>query len=344
MIALNNISKHYQQGDTIFHALDDINLTIERGSITGIIGHSGAGKSTLLRCINGLERPTQGQVHVDGKDILALSADELRHMRQRIGMIFQQFHLLSSRDVFSNIAFSLEIIGKKKHEMNAIIEPLLSLTGLTEKRHARVDQLSGGQRQRVAIARALATNPSILLCDEATSALDPKTTQSILNLLKEIHQRLGITIVLITHDMQVIKQIAQYVVVMDKGKIVESGHAIDIFGRPKMQQTKALVHETFHDTMPEYLQQRLSAVPQHDQHTVLHCTFFGDSAEKPLIAQISTDFGVLTSILEAHLETIQNKRLGFMVVELLTTSQEKIQHIVEFLTAHHVNVEVIGYV
>jgi len=344
MIVLNSVSKHFQQGNKTFCALDDINLTVEPGSIAGIIGHSGAGKSTLLRCINCLERPDSGQIRVDNSDMLALSASELRKMRQRIGMIFQQFHLLSSRDVFSNIAFSLEIIGKSKKEIHSIIEPLLSLTGLTEKRHAHVDQLSGGQRQRVAIARALATNPSILLCDEATSALDPQTTKSILNLLKEIHQRLGITIVLITHDMQVIKQIAQQVVVMDGGKIVESGHAIEIFGRPKTAATKALIHETFHDTMPEHLQQRLSSVPKENSHTVLHCTFFGESAEKPLIAQISTDFGVLTSILEAHLETIQNKRLGFMVVELQTTDQEKIQKIMQFLTNNQVNVEVIGYV
>jgi len=345
MIVLNNVSKYYQQGSSSFCALDAINLSVEPGSITGIIGHSGAGKSTLLRCINCLERPSTGQIFVAGEDMLALSKADLRKMRQQIGMIFQQFHLLSSRDVYQNIAFSLEIIGKDKKTIQATIEPLLELTGLTDKRHAHVDQLSGGQRQRVAIARALATHPSILLCDEATSALDPQTTQSILHLLKEINQRLNITIVLITHDMQVIKQVAQQVIVMDKGRIVESGQAIAVFGHATAPATQALIHETFHDTMPDYLQLRLSPTLQPDkQHVLLHCIFVGESAEKPLIAQISAQYGVSTNILEAHLETIQATRLGFMVLELQTANAALIQQILQFLQLHQVKVEVLGYV
>ena len=241
MIRLEHITKTFQTKETNLHAVNDVSLTIEKGDIYGIIGFSGAGKSTLVRCINLLEVPSKGQVLIGGTNLLELTEEQLRKERQKIGMIFQHFNLLSQRSVLDNVTFPLEIIGKKKSEAGIKARELLKLVGLEEKESAYPAQLSGGQKQRVAIARALATDPDILLCDEATSALDPMTTSNILSLLKEINEKLGLTIVIITHQMEVVKQICHKVAIMEAGKVVEEGRVQTVFSNPKSEVAKNLL-------------------------------------------------------------------------------------------------------
>ena len=241
MIRLEHITKTFQTKETNLHAVNDVSLTIEQGDIYGIIGFSGAGKSTLVRCINLLEVPSQGKVWIRDTNLLELTEEELRKQRQKIGMIFQHFNLLSQRSVLDNVTFPLEIIGKKKNEAKEKARELLKLVGLEEKEKAYPAQLSGGQKQRVAIARALATDPDILLCDEATSALDPMTTANILTLLKEINEKLGLTIVIITHQMEVVKQICHKVAIMEEGKVVEEGQVQTVFSTPKSEVAKKLL-------------------------------------------------------------------------------------------------------
>ena len=241
MIRLEHITKTFQTKETNLHAVNDVSLTIEKGDIYGIIGFSGAGKSTLVRCINLLEVPGKGQVLIGGTNLLELTEEQLRKERQKIGMIFQHFNLLSQRSVLDNVTFPLEIIGKKKSEARGKARELLKLVGLEEKENAYPAQLSGGQKQRVAIARALATDPDIILCDEATSALDPMTTATILSLLKEINEKLGLTIVIITHQMEVVKQICHKVAIMEAGKVVEEGSVPTVFSNPKSEVAKNLL-------------------------------------------------------------------------------------------------------
>lgn len=244
MIQLIDVSKTFTIDKTPIHAVKDVNLTINQGEIFGVIGYSGAGKSTLVRCINLLERPTKGQVLIDGVDLLQLKEKELRLHRQKIGMIFQQFNLFSSRTVFENVAFPLRYRGISKEKIKEKVLSLLDLVGIGDKHRAYPSQLSGGQKQRVAIARALATDPSILLCDEATSALDPQTTKSILKLLRDVNRKLGITIVIITHEMSVIKEICHRVAVMEEGNVVELNDVISIFTNPQAQITKDFINST----------------------------------------------------------------------------------------------------
>src|SRR5579859_3251829 len=255
MIEIEGLQKSFVRGKDAQTAatavLQDLSLSVKKGEIFGIIGRSGAGKSTLIRCINMLERPTAGRVTIDGQDITALSGASLRDARRRIGMIFQHFNLLSSRTVFDNVAFPLELHGMSKAQIEQEVLPLLELVGLSEKRTAYPSQLSGGQKQRVAIARALASKPAVLLCDEATSALDPETTQSILALLKDINQKLDLTILLITHEMPVIKAICDKVAVLDKGVVVEQGPVFDIFTAPKAPVTKLMVHDLIDRDLPD---------------------------------------------------------------------------------------------
>ena len=239
MIYLKNICKTFiDDNKKEVHAVNDVSLTINDGDIFGIIGFSGAGKSTLVRCINLLERPTSGTVEVDGKDLTKLSEKELRESRKKIGMIFQHFNLFPSRTIFGNVAFPLQGSGLSKEEIAAKVRNLLELVGISEKENAYPSQLSGGQKQRVAIARALANDPDILLCDEATSALDPQTTKAILDLLKDLNKKLGITIVVITHEMAVVKEICNKVAVMEKGRVVEEGDVFSIFANPQEALTQ----------------------------------------------------------------------------------------------------------
>ena len=241
LIELNHLTKTFKGKTQTVDALKDINLHIEQGDIFGIIGMSGAGKSTLVRCINFLEQPTSGSVVIDGKDLASLSPKALRQLRQQVSMIFQHFNLLSQRDVRGNIAFAMEIAGMKRPQIEKRIDELLEIVGLTDRQHNYPSQLSGGQQQRVAIARALATNPKIILCDEATSALDPTTTTSILNLLREINRRMGITIVIITHELGVVRSICNRMVVIDESRVVEQGEVAGIFAHPQSAIARQLI-------------------------------------------------------------------------------------------------------
>ena len=281
MIELVNVTKTYKN----VTAVDNVSLTIPKGEIFGIIGYSGAGKSTLLRCLNLLEKPTKGQVLINNKDLTALSKSEVRKERLKIGMIFQHFHLISSAKVYDNIAFSMLAAGKTKDEIRKRVPELLEMVGLADRADYYPSQLSGGQKQRVGIARALANDPTVLLCDEATSALDPNTTASILKLLKEINERLGITIVLITHEMEVVQQICHQVAVMEDGKVIEVNEAYELFADPQTPLAKQFVQTVHSLTLPErLLKARTGSIAQ--------ITFRGDSAEDSIISETIKHFKV----------------------------------------------------
>ncbi len=339
MIQLKQITKHYLKNKL---ALDNINLTINAGEIFGIIGRSGAGKSTLVRCMNLLEHPTSGQVIVDGNDLTLLSIKALRQARLKIGMIFQHFNLLSSRNVFRNVALPLELIGTPKKEIKAKVDRLLSLVGLQNYADSHPEQLSGGQKQRVAIARALASDPGVLLCDEATSSLDPETTVSILNLLKEINKRLGLTIVLITHEMDVIKQICDRVAVLDQGRVVEQGDVIDIFVEPKDPTTKSLTQKSLHIELPELFLKQLVPDPAPGKSPVLRLAFVGKATEEPVLVNIVREHKIIINFLQADFEYIKECQVGFTICQLIGEAAN-IENALQYLHDSQVKVEVIGY-
>ena len=344
MIELKNVSKVYASTSGPIQALKEISLTIQEGEIFGIIGLSGAGKSTLIRCINMLEKPTSGSVTIGGQDLTKMNEKTLRDMRKNMGMIFQHFNLLSSRTVYQNVAFPLELAKKSPAEIEKVIMPLLELVGLTDKKDKYPAQLSGGQKQRVGIARALASRPAVLLCDEATSALDPKTTHSILELLKDINKKLNLTIVLITHEMEVIKTICDQVAVIEAGQIVETGSVLEVFTRPQSPTTLGFVQTTskfnIHDYFPDA---KLSSVPVPDSTLVLKLSFIGQSAEEPIIATMTRKFNVDTNILFGNIDHIQKTPCGTLVLEL-SGEQPAIQNSLNFLKTRDLGMEVIGYV
>ncbi|WP_343869536.1 methionine ABC transporter ATP-binding protein [Caenispirillum bisanense] len=323
--------------------LDGISLTVDRGEIFGIIGRSGAGKSTLVRCINMLERPTSGSVVVDGQEMTALSDAALRKARHRIGMVFQHFNLLSSRTVYDNVAFPLEIAGRSREDIRKAVEPLLDIVGLTDKRDRYPAQLSGGQKQRVGIARALAGDPSVLLCDEATSALDPETTQSILALLKDINRRLGLTIVLITHEMAVVKEIADTVVVLDAGRIVEQGPVFDVFTAPRSEVAQSFVGDLLNHDLPAPVAARLAAAPGADTNPLLRITFTGPAANTPVLGELIAGKGLQANILHGSIDYIQDKPHGVLTVEVLNAA-ETLAPALEYLSAHGLKGEIVGHV
>ena len=293
MIKLNNITKIFTLPDKKLTALDNVSLHVPKGQICGVIGASGAGKSTLIRCVNLLERPTHGAVIIDDVDLTQLSDAELVKTRRQIGMIFQHFNLLTSRTVFENVALPLELENKSKAEIQEKTTALLALVGLSDKHNVYPANLSGGQKQRVAIARALASDPKVLLCDEATSALDPATTQSILKLLKEINRTLGITILLITHEMEVVKRICDQVAVIDKGRLIEQGTVSEIFSNPKTELAQEFISSTFHITLPEEYLENLSDTPKHAKsYPIIKFEFTGRSVDSPLLSHASKKFGV----------------------------------------------------
>ena len=304
IIEVRHLNKTFGTGEGAVHALEDINLTVEAGEIFGIIGLSGAGKSTLVRCMNLLERPTDGSVVVDGQEITTLSGKDLRKARQSISMIFQSFNLLMQRTALNNICFPLELAGWKRADAVARARELLKLVGLEDRENAYPAQLSGGQKQRVAIARALATNPKVLLCDEATSALDPTTTVSILELLKELNRSLGVTVVVITHQMSVIEEICSRVAILDGGVIVEQGRVQDIFSNPQTDIGRKLVY-------PGGV--RIDALPA---SRVVRIAFNGGSSYEPLIATLAIDCGVKVNILGADTRNIDGKAFGTMLLGL----------------------------
>ena len=309
MIELKHLSKTFQMKDGAVQALRDINLTIPDGMIYGIIGMSGAGKSTLVRCINLLERPTEGQVVIDGTEMQSLTPAQLRQRRQKIAMIFQQFNLLMQRSCLANVCFPMELAGVKKADAEKRARELLQTVGLPDKAGAYPAQLSGGQRQRVAIARALATDPKVLLCDEATSALDPDTTRSILGLIREINQKMGITVVVITHQMSVVEAICDRVAILDGGQVVEEGTVQEIFAKPKTAAARRLVAPGGGKASRELA----SFAP--DDH-VIRLTFNGSSTEKPLVASLAAETGILVSVLSADPRALNQKCFGSMLLRL----------------------------
>ena len=321
MIEIKHLSKTFGVSGGTVDALKDITLTIPDGEIYGIIGMSGAGKSTLVRCINMLERPTSGEVLIDGKSMTELSQKELREKRRDITMIFQGFNLLMQRNCLKNVCFPLELAGVKKADAEKRAAELLELVGLGDKLKSYPAQLSGGQQQRVAIARALATHPEILLCDEATSALDPQTTQSILSLIRDIHDRLGITVIIITHQMSVVEQICTRVAILDGGEVAEEGAVSDVFSSPKSEAAKRLVY-------PEGYQ---NPVMSGEDGTVIRVVFNGANAtETPLIAKMAMEENIAASILSASTRSIGDKAYGNMLLGI-SGGKEQTQRALDYL-------------
>jgi D-methionine transport system ATP-binding protein len=330
LIELVNVTKTYHN----VTAVDNVSLTIPKGEIFGIIGYSGAGKSTLLRCLNLLEKPTEGQVLINKKDLTALSKIEVRKERLKIGMIFQHFHLISSAKVYDNIAFSMLAAGKTKTEIQQRVPELLEMVGLADRADYYPAQLSGGQKQRVGIARALANDPTVLLCDEATSALDPNTTASILKLLKEINQNLGITIVLITHEMEVVQQICHRVAVMEDGKVIEVNEAYELFAEPQTPLDKKFVQTVHSLTLPERLLEARTG-------SIVQITFRGDSAEDSIISETINRFSVIVNILHGQISYIQDRPLGVLIVEI-KGEQSEIDRAIEYITIRTNRLEVLA--
>ena len=342
MIELKNISKDFGSGEKAVHAVRDVSLSIGSGEIFGIIGFSGAGKSTLVRCINLLERPSSGSVFVAGQDLTALSAKDLRAARKKIGMIFQHFNLMPSRTVAGNVAYPLKGSGLSKEDIQKKVATLLELVGIGDKADAYPSQLSGGQKQRVAIARALANDPQVLLCDEATSALDPQTTKAILHLLKHLNETLGITIVLITHEMAVIKSICRRVAVMENGRVVEEGDVYDVFAHPRAAITRRFVASASALSKVDKLIEEGSALvkPAADEKLV-RLTFHKDCVGEHVISTVSREFGVDINIVLANVEVIEDNPLGGMVA-LLGGGEKQVAAALHYLNENHVYTEVIA--
>ncbi|HEY4435344.1 virulence-associated ABC transporter ATP-binding protein SfbB [Lelliottia sp. V89_10] len=335
MIELDKVCVDFQTGrGPSTRAVSDVSLTIAAGEIFGIVGTSGAGKSTLLRTLNALQRPSAGRVNVNGVEISALDGVDLRKARQRIGMIFQHFNLMHTRTVAQNVAFSLKAAGWERSKIAPRVTEILALVGLTDKANRYPVQLSGGQKQRVGIARAIANHPDVLLCDEPTSALDLETSATILALLKKINQQMGITIVLITHEMNVIKSICDRVAVMSGGEVVELGEVFDVFAHPQHPFTQQLVSHTLNLTLPERLQQHLPG-------QLLKILFIGDSAEQPVLSDVAIKFGVAVNILHGKIEYIGERALGILVVQLTADDPAVVETAVEHIRHRTAQVEVI---
>jgi D-methionine transport system ATP-binding protein len=345
MIELETITKvfHGRAGSLPVRALDRVELSVAAGEVFGIIGPSGAGKSTLIRVVNLLEPPSSGRVRVGGVDLTGLRGEPLRTARRGIGMIFQHFNLLSSRTVADNIALPLELVGTPPAEIRRKVGELIELVGLADKRNRYPAELSGGQKQRVGIARALATDPKVLLCDEATSALDPETTRSILRLLADINRRLGLTILLITHEMSVVTELCRRVAVMETGRIIEQGEVLSLFVRPRTSTARALVHTATGGDPPEVLMRRLVPRPVPGGGIMLRIVFRGDLADQPVISQLSRRFGIDMNLLHGRLDAIDDASFGVLVVEV-TGPPAGIQATIAFLHSNRLDVEVLGYV
>ena len=343
MIALQHVSKVFAGSDKTkqVHAVDDVSLTIQDGDIFGIIGFSGAGKSTLVRCINLLERPTSGSVEVDGQELTRMSAKELRQARKKIGMIFQHFNLMPSRTIFGNVAYPLRGSGLSKEEIREKVHSLLELVGIADKENAYPSQLSGGQKQRVAIARALANDPKILLCDEATSALDPQTTKAILSLLHHLNQTLGITIVVITHEMAVVKEICNRVAVMDHGKVVEEGLVFSVFATPKEPITRDFIKTTSNlQKIEELIADGSPVVALKPGERIVRLSYVERNPSEPLISLITQKFGITLNIIFADVEIVQNAPIGGTVA-IFSGDSGQIDAALAYLKEKNVGVEVI---
>lgn len=340
MIEIKHLTKIYNTAHQDVLALDDVSLSVQKGEIFGIIGLSGAGKSTLIRCINMLEKPTLGSIMVDGQDITLLKQRQLRAARQKIGIIFQQFNLLSSRTVFDNIMFPLEIAGVPTKTARQRVEQLLEMVGLTDKARVYPEQLSGGQKQRVGIARALANDPKILLSDEATSALDPQTTRSILKLLKDINRQLNLTILLITHDMNVIKQVCDRVAVINNSRIEEVGDVLSIFSNPGTPTSQSFIKAIINKDEPEEYRNDLIKVRNDKYSRLIRVSFIGASAGDPVISTMIKRFDVDANILHGSIDRIKEVPFGHLTLEIIG-SQSGVEQSMDFLQNNELDIEVL---
>ncbi|MDR1955714.1 MAG: ATP-binding cassette domain-containing protein [Treponema sp.] len=342
MIQLVHVTKTFRTGHAI-HAVRDVSLRVEDGEIFGVIGFSGAGKSTLVRCVNLLERPDSGEVLIDKQDLTRLSEAQLRSARKKIGMIFQHFNLFRSRTVGSNIAFSLKYSGMTKEAIDSRVKDLLKLVGLEDKEHSYPSQLSGGQKQRVGIARALASNPSILLCDEATSALDPQTTGSILALLRELNKKLGITIIIITHEMRVIKSICGRAAVMDQGAIVEEGSIFDLFSNPRQQITRDFIATTSHlYKIYDLIAEDAPVVRLAPSQILARFSYQGRNTVEALISTASVQFKVKLNIIFGDLDIIQETPMGGLII-IMDGEPEAVARTMAWFAEKGVKVEVLKH-
>jgi D-methionine transport system ATP-binding protein len=344
-IRFDAVSKVYaaRNGDPAVTALDAVSLSVTKGAIAGIIGRSGAGKSTLLRAINGLERPSSGSIYVEDVDVASLDGQGLRQLRRQIGMIFQHFNLLSSRTVFDNIALPLELSGTPKATIKSRVDNLIELVGLSDKRGRYPAELSGGQKQRVGIARALATEPKVLLSDEATSALDPETTRSILALLRRVNEITGVTIVLITHEMQVIKEICDQVAVIEAGRIIEEGPVYRVFADPKTETTRTFVSSVTGGQLPREIAERLTNNAAGARHAVLRIVFTGENATAPILSRLSRSLDIDVNVLSGQVDEIGHRPFGNLLVTI-PAATETIGAVTGLVHAHGLKAEVLGYV
>ncbi|PWR17788.1 methionine ABC transporter ATP-binding protein [Zavarzinia compransoris] len=345
VIRFEQVAKHYpgRGGQGAVAALDGIDLAVPEGAILGVIGRSGAGKSTLIRLVNGLERPSAGRVVVDGVEISALAEAGLRRARRSIGMIFQHFNLLARRTAFENVALPLEIAGVAKAEIRRRVEPLLDLVGLADKRDRYPAELSGGQKQRVGIARALATEPRVLLSDEATSALDPETTEQILHLLRRVNAALKVTVLLITHEMAVIKAVADRVAVIDGGRIVEQGATFDIFARPIHGTTRSFLSRLTAGAIPALLAGRLQAAPLPGGEALLRIVFTGAHATDPVISRLARRLGIDVNIVQAQVDEIAGRPFG-VILATVPGDPAVLAAVAAEIAALQLHVEVLGHV
>ncbi len=341
MIELRHISKDFGTGEHAVHAVQDVSLTVETGEIFGIIGFSGAGKSTLVRCINLLERPTSGEVLLDGQELTALPPKQLRQTRKKIGMIFQHFNLMPSRTVARNVAYPLRGSGLSREQIVAKVQSLLELVGIGNKADAFPSQLSGGQKQRVAIARALANDPSVLLCDEATSALDPQTTKAILHLLRDLNAKLGLTIVLITHEMAVVREICHRVAVMEHGRVAEQGEVFNVFVDPRQDITRSFIRTTSNLQKVEELIAADSPVTRLKPGELIIClSYVQRNAAEPLISVVTKLFDVSLNIIFADINIVQDAPIGGTVA-IISGERSHITKAIEYFIDKNVGVEVI---
>jgi D-methionine transport system ATP-binding protein len=333
MIEIKNLVKEYKTKKQTVIGVDNVSVTINKGEIFGIVGYSGAGKSSLIRCLNLLEKPTSGEIVIEGQDLTKLSFRELRQARQKISMIFQHFHLIKSKTVYENLAFALKAASVPKAAIKPRVTELLEMVGLSDKANAYPSQLSGGQKQRVGIARALANNPSVLLCDEATSALDPSTTKSILKLLKKINEELGLTIVLITHEMEVVKEICDRMAVMQDGKIVEEGPVYELFANPKQPLTKQFIENILQFDLPAHLLQSRTG-------KLIKIQFKGSIAEESVVSDVFQKYKVRGNILHGKIEYIQEVPLGIFIMELIGDAAE-IEAAIRYISIKTQSLEVL---
>ncbi|MFJ7931231.1 methionine ABC transporter ATP-binding protein [Peribacillus sp. NPDC096448] len=336
MIEIRSVRKEYVSKKNRVIGVDNVSLTIQTGEVYGIVGYSGAGKSSLLRCLNLLERPTGGNIIIDGIDLTSLSSKELRKQRQKIGMIFQHFSLVSSKTVYENVAFALKAAHRSKDAIRLRVLELLEIVGLSDKKDVYPAQLSGGQKQRVGIARALANDPTVLLCDEATSALDPTTTKAILQLLKKISSELGITIVLITHEMEVVKELCHRVAVMQDGRVIEEGPVYEIFSQPKQELTKQFISSVLDFELPSHL-------IEESEGTIIKIQFEGQTAGESILSDTLQSHPVKGNILHGKIEYIQEVPLGILIIELIGDAAQ-IHSALEYIKNRSSSVEVLKHV